>query len=108
MSPQKLGMSQYDILDMIDEGTPIKKEVSQKSKVIKHNIPSNGLIDMDSSQENILSNSSSIKLDDALNQLKNESKNVANLTITTELKSKGNKKKGQSPCVRKVQVKKNE
>ena len=27
MSPQKLGMSQYDILDMIDEGTPIKKEV---------------------------------------------------------------------------------
>ena len=48
---------------------------------------------MDSSQDNQLSISSSIKLNDALNELKNEAatKNVANLTITTDLK---NKKKG--------------
>ena len=45
---------------------------------------------MDSSQENQLSISSSIKLNDALDQLKNDAntKKVANLTITTDLKSK--------------------
>ena len=85
-------MSQYDILDMIDDGIVEKKE-DKKSKIIKHNITSNDVIDMDSSQDNQLSISSSIKLNEALNELKNDAntKNVANLTITTDLK---NKKKG--------------
>lgn len=85
-------MSQYDILDMIDDGIVEKKE-DKKSKIIKHNITTNDVIDMDSSQDNQLSISSSIKLNEALNELKNDAatKNVANLTITTDLK---NKKKG--------------
>ena len=85
-------MSQYDILDMIDDGIVEKKE-DKKTKIIKHNITTNDVIDMDSSQDNQLSISSSIKLNEALNELKNDAatKNVANLTITTDLK---NKKKG--------------
>ena len=46
-------MSQYDILDMIDDGIPQEKvKESQSSKVIKHNIPP---LDMDSSQDNLIS-----------------------------------------------------
>ena len=41
-------MSQYDILDMIDDGIVEKKD-DKKSKVIKHNLTSNDVIDMDSS-----------------------------------------------------------
>ena len=41
-------MSQYDILDMIDDGIVEKKE-DKKTKIIKHNITTNDVIDMDSS-----------------------------------------------------------